>query len=1099
MALRSSFRDLELEVGYSGRGRDILARFVLPVLRLSIAYDRVTSYFSVDSLLAVSPGVDELYRRGGTMRLIVGLHDVRDSELAQAAARKDQVLEAQIERVRREIVEKARSIGDELTARRLATLAWMMCDGLLTVRVAWLPGSGGVGGGIFHSKSYVLQDQQGNILAATGSQNETVPGLGDNWEKISVFASWNESREHALHEQTEFEQLWNGHTPGLLVRELDTAFAESLLVSLPVSCRERPGPRPAQDLEYFLYRVSRLPAFFPLAGPAALFPHQERAHIDALSRWPIRVMLADEVGLGKTFEAGSVVRYAIESCGVQRVLVLAPKAVLRQWQSELHEHFRLSFWRYESDIRCYVSPTGDSIGQRKGQPVLSEESPVLLLVSSQYARGDARRQDLFSSADVLPDMVVVDEAHAARLISDASGRGRATRLLRALRDAVRSHIQHLVLVTATPLQLDWREYHVSLDLLGLPPLWRDQRLYWESLSLLAGTSPMSLQSAGTCVALLKDSVAWYQLALSRFDPRDRSLLQALLREDSSFRMAALAQKHWDSALRLLAYAHPGALLTVRNTRSALMALGYRFPRRELSGPRMEVSNALRALYEGIERYLANAYYSIERARHPNKRVSRGFVLSSYQQRLASTLAACRLTLQRRLEKAHRAMSSLSGDDDDGFDDMDLAYWEDPGECDAEPTDGPMVAQAANLEYAYLLELVALCDKALENGDPKISALMKLLEMTLPGDRVLVFSRYTESLDACIDAFNSRFSKVPYACFTGEQSWIDMGDGRWPCTRGTIREYLFDDKVKVVFCSDAASEGINLQAARVLINVDVPWNPARLEQRIGRIARLGQTASVVDIHNLWYPGSVEERIYGRLMARKELFELAVGEFPDIIARAIREECADPLSPCWSEALAHLEALRRDQQLQAMKKVWQFGSIGNSRSEEVRKRLHDFLTDQSRSLGIDVNDLPTSYVAGERNVVSLTHRAVLALRFPLASDVGPSAELGFLTANGADIGLAVNHEGFLWVIGPESVPDLLAGLVLRKPFRLDLELARTVPDLCMDPAEVNRLFPWSPDHWALRFGETPTFPLLTGPIGFSPVDGMRIPVAVGAGAS
>ena len=85
-------------------------------------------------------------------------------------------------------------------------------------------------------------------------------------------------------------------------------------------------------------------------------------------------------------------------------------------------------------------------------------------------------------------------------------------------------------------------------------------------------------------------------------------------------------------------------------------------------------------------------------------------------------------------------------------------------------------------------------------------------------------------------------------------------------------------VSVVFCSDAASEGLNLQAARVIINIDVPWNPARLEQRIGRIARLGQRADTVKIYNLWYPDSVESKIYTRLLQRKDLYDLAVGEYP-----------------------------------------------------------------------------------------------------------------------------------------------------------------------------------------------------------------------------
>jgi superfamily II DNA or RNA helicase len=1089
-----SFRDLEFEVGYSGRGRDILAKFVLPALQLSIAYDRVTSYFSVSSLLAVAQGIEQLYRRGGTMRLIVGLHAV-PRELAAAAARDGEVLEAEIARVRRGIIEEAKSIRDELIAGRLATLAWMMCDGLLNVKVAWLPGSGGDTGGIFHSKSYVLRDRDDNILAACGSQNETVLGLGDNWERLSVFASWKESRQHALFEQAEFERLWQGGAPELQVRVLDRQFARSLLQALPMSSRERPGVHIEGDLEGVLKRASGLPAFFALAGPAALFPHQERAHIDALSRWPIRVMLADEVGLGKTFEAGSVIRHAIRNCGVARVLVLTPKAVLGQWQDELHEHFRLEFWRYDSSNRCFVSPTGEVRLHSSHRPLLADETPSLLLVSSQYARGDARRQDLFSSARVLPDMVVVDEAHAARLTTDTSGRTRANRLLRALRDSMGDRVPHLVLVTATPLQLDWHEYHALLDLLGLPPLWRSPALYRESLSLLAGTSGRSLQSASTCISLLRDAVTWYRPATSRFAPEDRPLLETLVEETSLPHAVALAHRHWDRALRLLSRAHPAGLLTVRNTRSALVSLGYRFPRRQLFGPEMAASISLQALYEGIDAYLSDAYYSIEHARYPNRRSSSGFVRSSYQQRLASTLTACRLTLERRLRKAERAMSGLDGDDDQGLDDLDLAYAEDlPDDPDSEPDTKGMVKRAGGIEHGYLRDLLDLCDKALEDGDPKIDALMGLLERTINTDKVLIFSRFTESLDACIQAYRSRFG-VPHACFTGEQSWADTGNGPMPCSRKTIRGYLADGTVRVVFCSDAASEGINLQAARVLVNVDVPWNPARLEQRIGRIARLGQPADSVDIHNLWYPQSVEGKIYGRLIARRDLFELAVGEFPDIIARAIHEQCADPLSPAWSEALSRLQSLRQDEQLRAMQRVWQFGRVDGSRSEAIRRQLLCFLRDHRDAAGCSLPDLPSTCVAGEKDVVSLAHAAIVLLKPHPDPERGLSAELGFLVSGPTDLGLAVRHQGLLWLMGPEGIPDLLAALTLGRPLRL-ADTAIRVPDNHPDHAVIARLLAWSPDHEALRFGDTaiPT-PWTAGSLTFAPVGRIWVPVASG----
>ena len=88
-------------------------------------------------------------------------------------------------------------------------------------------------------------------------------------------------------------------------------------------------------------------------------------------------------------------------------------------------------------------------------------------------------------------------------------------------------------------------------------------------------------------------------------------------------------------------------------------------------------------------------------------------------------------------------------------------------------------------------------------------------------------------------------------------------------------------------SDAAAEGLNLQAADTVINIDVPWNPARLEQRIGRADRLGQQAKVVDVRNLWYPDSIERRMYEVLQTRHDLYRLAIGPAQSIFSDALQK--------------------------------------------------------------------------------------------------------------------------------------------------------------------------------------------------------------------
>ena len=138
-------------------------------------------------------------------------------------------------------------------------------------------------------------------------------------------------------------------------------------------------------------------------------------------------------------------------------------------------------------------------------------------------------------------------------------------------------------------------------------------------------------------------------------------------------------------------------------------------------------------------------------------------------------------------------------------------------------------------------------------------------------------------------------------------------------QNSLKKALFAKTVRIVFCSDAASEGLNLQAARVLINVDVPWTPARLEQRIGRIARLGQVASEVEVYNVWYPYSVEARMYHRIQKRLEGTNLAIGEYPEVVAASIKKAILDGEDED-NAGLAQLNEIRNSYQLSALEALW-----------------------------------------------------------------------------------------------------------------------------------------------------------------------------------
>jgi superfamily II DNA or RNA helicase len=1031
------FLDLDLDIHYEGPGEELLIRFVVPVLQAAASYDRLTSFFSVSSLLAIAQGIESLWRRQGAMRLILGVHDV-PPELAQAAA--EDIPDLVVAEVRQRLLDQISTLSDELSRDRLATLAWMMQDGLLHVRVAAPASSRSTSvDGVFHSKRFIFRDAEGSTVSAVGSPNETVLGLGANFEEIDVHMSWQDPLGYVSRHTNSFERIWSGDHEGLRVVELDESFAIELLASLGDPSRptrqEAPGSaRKATQAEALLNLARRSPAWavFNLTT-AALYPHQERVFLDALGRWPIRVLLADEVGLGKTLEAGIVIAYARRFLGLRRVTILAPAGLLRQWQDEMRVHFDLDFWRYESASRAYLSSQGAVRTVLPGVSPLGAHAPGLTLISSQLARGNRRSGHIFDGVEVLPEMLVVDEAHSARVRLDLDGTSRPT-LMWGLVNDVKERIPHVVFLTATPMQLDPSEYHSMLELLGLPDWWAEPGRLEAILDLLASpNSTPELQPVRDALSGIASTMSQMRPDLERFGmtESERAVLHGV--EDTAHAGAGsvvAAQNRWPDVYSTLVKTHPGHLLTIRNTRASLSSMGYSFPERRFDAPPLLIDEAVADFYSMTDAYLESAFGRVEAALHPEKRNSLGFLRSTYRQRLASSLRAAEISLGRRVARIESILEGIPAPADEP-DEMDTE-WEDGTEN--EPAIATEVAEttvlyACRVELGYLRDLVRqLEDLDVEDlgRDPKLDMLMNLIGRHLAaGDQVLVFSRYTDTVDACVELFLDRHMEAvppPHAKYTGGASWIDSGSGPLPATKEAIREALDRAEISVVFCSDAASEGLNMQAARVIINVDVPWNPARLEQRIGRIARLGQKASEVDIYNLWYPDSVEAKIYDRLLRRRDLYELAVGEFPEIVGSAIRNELsaryATGAAAITDDPIALLNTLRENQQRIALGRIWQVELSDSPESQGFRERLAGLI---SRA-----GETPPSVHPGDSDVLSLHHPALDAI-----TNVGPSSDPGTddifaVLADDVAIGFAIADGDEFVLVPPEALPALLAWL-------------------------------------------------------------------------
>ena len=761
-----------------------------------------------------------------------------------------------------------------------------------------------------------------------------------------------------------FDSLWNNTADDAVVFDITAEIAKTIKISLGKDYEKLTKLLSNQVTDIFKH-LSEMPINYFISGNIpALYMHQERAVLDALSRWPVRVLFSDEVGLGKTFETAATLAFLNKYCGVKRILILTPKSVLQQWQDELKNHFGLNVWLYDSNKKEYISSNNDVIKIGNRNP-LGNKSPDIMLMSAQYARGNKQNKGLLSeNSTVLPELLVVDEAHSARITEDLSGKAQKTQMYKML-ESVSRKIPHIILATATPMQKKASEYHAILKILGLPKTWRIERNFLNSLNYIMSEEITDLSDSYKILALLHDTYTTMKPNLSVLTPSEITILNNALQSFESgdkFDNSTFVKKNWNELKNVFIKLHPARLLTIRNTRKSLMEIGYKFPKRNLFEKSLYDSDRIKLFYEKVNKYLTTECFSVEKELNTNKKLNTAFIQISYQQRVASSLYSCKMSLKRRLAKieqiqnkleSHSTITNIDIDESykDDFDIDDLLNLDlDDQSYNADNSlNVDNLRRVVNIEYFCLKSLVNDVNDLLKSeGDKKIDESIKLaLEKLKVGDSVLLFSRYTDTVNALLETFND--TNYDYAVYTGNHSSIIKNGIETECNKEQIKKSLFNKEIRIVFCSDAASEGINLQAARVLINVDVPWTPARLEQRIGRIARLGQVASEVDIYNVWYPHSVEAKMYQRIQKRLRNTNIAIGEFPDVVAESIK--CAI-LNDTDDNSLELLKSIRNDLQKNALDELWSESSNTTSQSDMLRKKLMEICKAQYTLLNEDI---------------------------------------------------------------------------------------------------------------------------------------------------
>lgn len=923
----SLLRELSWKTKYDSDELSLVSEFYLPVLQCAVRYDRSTGYFSSRVLTLAARGIEGLVRNDGRMRLVVGCTLAPDEVAAiEKGLALREAISAHFSRV-------PLSAETPEQTNALELVAWMVANGFLEVRIAVpctfsrKPFAGS--NGIFHEKAGILMDKTGDRIAFNGSVNETAagwggPGMG-NWESFHVFCDWDGGKSHVSAEQTSFDRLWNNEAKHCLVVDIPTAVHKDLLRFLPandgkpqrllIDLDEEPtseapsepvgaqpiAPVPKEpdlpDLEALRQTIWHIIRQAPAelgggeyVGEATSgvepWPHQIRAFQRLYDAWPPKLLMADEVGLGKTIEAGLLLRQAWMSGRAKRILVLAPRAVLTQWQIELREKFNLNWPIYDGHDLNWYDCKALSLSNRVERKVDRESwhKESFVIVSSQLMRRADRAQEMLVAAEPW-DLVVLDEAHHARRrgAGAGSGKDKGPNQLLKLMHGLKNRTKGLVLLTATPMQVHPVEVWDLLSLLGLPESWTEDSFNRFFEKVAAGNpTPEEFE----WLAMLFRSVAEkYGLPSVESVVRQskvgalsaRKVLAALTDRLQTPRKQ-LSTEQRRIALDVIKRNTPVARLISRHTRDLLRKyqsagkLTTRIATRHVQDEFVELSPAERETYEAVEDYISNAYNQAAAA----ERNAVGFVMTIYRRRLASSFHALASTLEERLKSVKSGRFTSVATEEDISDDESADEAMDTEDAQKLERQALVVEETSTIE-ALLADVKRL------PLDTKATVLLIQLNRLVEQDyfQVIVFTQYSATLD-----FLKRFlfeNDFRVMCFSGKGGETHSREGRWlPKSREEIKRLFRAGEADVLIATDAAAEGLNFQFCGALINYDMPWNPMRVEQRIGRIDRLGQKFEDIQIINLHYDDTVETDVYRALGERIGLFKRFVGKLQPILA-------------------------------------------------------------------------------------------------------------------------------------------------------------------------------------------------------------------------
>jgi len=560
------------------------------------------------------------------------------------------------------------------------------------------------------------------------------------------------------------------------------------------------------------------------------------------------ILIADEVGLGKTIEAGLIWTELAARFDAKRLLVLCPAMLREKWQMELANRFGVK--AEIADAKMIL----EKIKRLKGYP----EQEFALIGSLQGIRPPrkwddedspkrsasaqlARYLDRETFEDEPFDLVIVDEAHYLR-----NKETQTHRLGRLIRDVT----HHLLLLSATPIQLKSNDLFFLLNLID------------EDVFAMEGFFSMMLESNAPIV-YLRDRILSRQLSQRDFLKELRAACNARFFEDNKQIEYLIENPPSEEEL-----SDPGGRAVIADRLDRINPLAKVISRtRKKDIQEMRVVRSPKAIeveMTPIEKYFYDTVTQKVRAFCSRSDIPSGFILTTPQRQMSSCMAAAFLGWKDRI--------GFENDDSEEF------MYEAFGNNNDDASQGVLVTELSSIvsQVGNFTEL--------RQQDSKYNELRKNLINyweEKPDKKVILFSFYRKTLEY----LHERLAE------DGVESIVLYGGMD---KQAAIDQFQSDKNIRIILSSEVASEGVDLQFSSLVINYDLPWNPMKIEQRIGRIDRIGQMEEKILIWNFVYANTIDQRVYSRLLDRLAIFEQALGNIESVLGDKVRELTLDLLT-------------------------------------------------------------------------------------------------------------------------------------------------------------------------------------------------------------